>query len=377
MTIHMFVRRIWLTALFIACVIGVTPARAQGLSAKSFSVTPDGTLKISLGAGNIHIATWEKGEVRINAVDNDNQLLMTQDGNTVVVKSSGDVDIQATIPSRFNIDLQCGSGDISIDGPLAGSLKGKTSGGGINLGNLSGTITMSTSGGEITGGNMRGKVSVVSAGGNLRLGNVEGDADLQTDGGDIDVKEVGKSVSASTSGGNVSVGKVGGSARLSTSGGDVEVGPVGGDCSLTSSGGNIIVHGCEAKASASTAGGDLTLENVAGSFSGSTAAGNIEATLLSSGNSKRTDGSLASGGGNIRLVVSPTISAVITARVHFTDRWQRDHDEEYITSDFPAESYHKDDQSGEIIATYRVNGGSGSITLDASMGSITIRKGAH
>lgn len=348
---------------------------AQQIGRKSFDLEDGGTVKIVLGAGNIEITPWGRNTVKVNAVNDDDDLTVSKNGNTVLVRSWSDVDVQVSVPQRINLDLQCGSGDIQIDGSMSGSLKARTSGGEIGIRDFNGGVSVSTGGGGVMCGNIDGKVFVESAGGDLQMGNIKGDVDLETDGGDIEVKDVNKSITARTSGGSLLVGSVGGNVRLQTSGGDIEVGPVTGESTLESSGGNIIVHGGGGRIDASTSGGDLTLERVAGSFSGQTSAGNITASVIARG--KRSDGKLSSGGGNILLEISPEASATIVATVHESGRWQDDEDESTITSDFPAVTYRKDSGNGEITATYRLNDGSGKITLDASMGSITIRKGAR
>ena len=365
----------YLLVLFLG--LAIACANGQGITRRSFTVEQGGTLRIVLGAGNVHVSTWSNNEVRVNSIEDEDGVDVSKNGNTIVVRSSGDVDIDVSIPSRFNVDLQCGSGDIRIDGPLSGRVRGRTSGGEVTLGKLHGDISLSTSGGDIACDNIGGTVALQSAGGNLQLEDIDGDATLQTDGGNIDVKNVRKSITASTSGGNVSVGTVGGNARLSTSGGDLEVGSVSGDCELESSGGNILVHGCGGKVSATTEGGDVTLDRVAGAFDGSTSAGNINVQMMSAGKAKRGTSRLTNDEGNITLEIPADVSATIVARIRFHDRWQNVEDGASITSDFPTATFHKDEASGEIIETFRLNDGTGKITLDASMGSITIHKENH
>ena len=181
--------------------LGLTIAYAygQGLTTKSFTVEQGGTLRMILGTGNVHVSTWSNNEVRVNSIEDEEGVEFAKNGNTVVVRSSGDVDINVSIPSRFNVDLQCGSGDIRIDGPLSGKVKGSTSGGEVSLGKLRGDISLSTSGGGIACDNIGGTIALQSAGGDLQLEDIDGDASLQTDGGNIDVKNVKKSITASTS----------------------------------------------------------------------------------------------------------------------------------------------------------------------------------
>jgi len=347
------------------------------ISTKTVAAQPGGTLRVVLAAGNIQITPWDKNEVRVNSVSSDDDLSVSSSGNTVQIRCSSDLDIQVSVPKRFNLDVLSGSGDITIAGSVDGTFKGKTSGGEVTLRDFGGDINISTGGGGVTCGDVNGKAKIHSAGGDIHLGTVAGEAVLETDGGDVDVSDVGKSLDARTSGGNITAGKVGGRARLMTSGGNIEVGQISGDCDLESSGGNIAVHGAGGKVTATTSGGDLTLEQIQGAFDGSTSAGNIDATVVEGKSGGRCDGSLSSGGGNIALALPADVNTTITAKVHDADFSSDEDDRSEISSEFTADSYTKDERAGTIVAVYRLNKGTGSITLEASGGSISIVKGKH
>ncbi|HTY59694.1 MAG TPA: DUF4097 family beta strand repeat-containing protein, partial [Bacteroidota bacterium] len=211
-----------------AAALGAAPSREPGERTKSFTVGKGGTLDVTLQGGNVTITPWEKDEVRVVITDvdddEDSGISMSQSGTTVSVGnrggSSDDVTLTVNVPSRFDVRLQLASGDIEINGPLTGKLKGMTGGGNIRLGNLGGTIDMRTSGGEITCGDIGGDLDLNTSGGDISMGAVTGNASVTTSGGDITIANVGKKIRASTSGGNISVGDVGGEATVSTSGGD-------------------------------------------------------------------------------------------------------------------------------------------------------------
>lgn len=367
------------TFVILTCVVtfAVAKSPSQEKQSRTLVAHPGGTLRVVLGAGSVRISPWDKSEVNVNATESDRDLTISQSGNTIQVQCSADVDVQLSVPRRFNLDVISGSGDIETTGAVEGTFKGKTSGGEVTLRDFEGDVTVATGGGGVSCGNVKGKVVVRSAGGDLHLGNIEGDVNLETDGGDVEIQNVGKSVAARTSGGNITTGKIGGNARLMTSGGNIEAGPIAGESTLESSGGNIIVHGAIGKMSASTSGGDLTLEQIHAAFEGSTSAGNIDAIVTGESSAGRCDGSLSSGGGNISLAIPPDANTTITARVHEVNFGADKNDQSGIASDFQAESFKKDEHSGEILAVYRLNKGTGAITLDASGGSITIRKGKH
>lgn len=365
------------TLMIVTCLAAVAASggTAFGISTKTVTAQPGGTLRVVIASGSIQITPWDRNEVRVNTASSDDDLSVSSSGNTVQIRSSSDLDLQVSVPKRFNLDVMSGSGDINISGSVEGTFKGKTSGGEVALRDFGGDININTGGGGVTCGDIYGKAKIHSAGGDIHLGKVSGEAVLETDGGDVDVSDVGKSIDARTSGGNITAGKVGGKARLMTSGGNIEVGPISGESDLESSGGNIAVHGAGGKVTATTSGGDLALEQIQGAFDGSTSAGNIDATVVGGKSGERCDGSLSSGGGNISLALPEDVNTTITAKVHDLDFSSDEEDQSEISSEFKADSYTKDDRAGTIVAVYRLNKGTGSITLDASGGSISIVKG--
>jgi DUF4097 and DUF4098 domain-containing protein YvlB len=369
------------TVISLAAVCIATAASGGGGDrTKTFTVGKGGTLEVTIRGGNIIINPWDRDEVsvRIKGVDDgeDPAIRMVQSGTTVRIEdtdgSSDDLTLDVSLPSRFDVRLQSSSGDIQVNGPLTGKLKGATGGGNIRLGNLGGAIDMRTSGGDITSGDIGGDLDFNTSGGDIHMGTVSGSAAVVTSGGDITVANVGKRIRASTSGGNIAIGDVGGEAIVSTSGGDITAGSVSGSASLTTAGGNILLHGATGTVRATSAGGDLQLENVTGALEGSTAGGNIVAMLNPAKNGRSR---LNTAGGDIRLFVPESAKATINARIHISGWWRSRKDTYEIRSDFAMDKYEKDEQSREIRATILLNGGGEQVTLDAVSGNIEVRKG--
>jgi hypothetical protein len=375
--------------LFILIILSVLLAATQSLDAqtttqsKSFKVSKGGTLEVSVRAGDIRLSTWDKNEVFVKASDIEEEdlddLEMTQTDNTVRVEfqsrwgSTPQFDI--SLPTQFNVDAQTSGGDISVRGSITGSLNGKTSGGDIKIGDVVGTVDMNTSGGDIATGDVQGDLYLNTSGGDVHVGFVSGKADVSTSGGDIRVEKVGKTLQARTSGGNIVVGDIGGEATVSTSGGDIIVGRVSGGASLGTAGGNLSLHSATGRVIAKTAGGDIELDSIAGSVDARTASGSIDAELIPTGKGRSK---LSTAAGDVVLYLPENAKATISARVRVHGWWGEEDEESNIYSDFKADTFEKDEREREIRATYILNGGGESITLDTSLGNIEIRKlGSH
>ena len=348
---------------------------------KSFEVSPGGTLEVSIAEGDIVIGSWDKNEVLIKAEGIDPEdvkdLRMDQVGNGVRIDfhpewgASRRVRFMISVPSTFNSDLHTAGGDITLQGAFKGTLEGSTSGGDIKLGDVDGKCDMSTSGGDINAGKIGGSVSLQTSGGDISIQTSTGEVEVSTSGGDIRVGNVGKSLTAKTAGGDIAIGDVGGEAIISTAGGDIEVGQVSGSATLKTAGGDITLRGAKGIVKAKTAGGDISLEDVSGSVQASTAGGDITAELLPSGTGRST---LSSSGGDLTLYLPANSKANIEAIIDLRGRWKDESEEYEILSDFKAATYEKDEDTKEIRATYVLNGGGESITLETVNGNIEIRE---
>lgn len=352
-------------------------ARGGESKSQTFQVGKGGTLEVSISAGDISVSSWEKSEVFVKAEGIDpeeiDELKMSQIGNNVRVSfrpewGSHHVRFMIQIPADYNTDLHTSGGDLELQGIFRGTLEGSTSGGDIRLGDVQGRVEMSTSGGDVVAGKITGTANLRTSGGDIRLTNCSGNVDVSTSGGSITVGDVGKTLVARTAGGDIDIGNVGGEATISTAGGGIRVGKVTGSVTMKTAGGDIELRGGSGLIRAKTAGGDVNLTDLTGSVEASTAGGDVRAQLRPSGKGRSR---LSSSGGDVILFVPANAKANIDALIDIRGRWD---DEEYqILSDFKSQTYDKDQSTKEIHATYILNGGGESISLETVNGNIEIR----
>ena len=346
-------------------------AETQSFQAKTLTVTAGGELQFKSSQGDLEIRLWDRGEVTVAARGiNAQDLTIDQTGNLVRLDYRGshrNVRFELQVPTRFNLDLGTGGGDISIFGDLQGRLAVATQGGDIEFGDVEGEAKIKTNGGDIDGGSIAGNSEIQTLGGDISLGYVDGTLDVSTQGGDISIRGVGNTLKAKTFGGDVEVGDVGGEADLSTLGGDVIVGRVSGRASLKSSGGDIELRSSTGDVIATTAGGDIELREVSGSVEARTAGGDIDAELAGSG---AGGSSLVSRGGDVTLRLPGDAPFTVQAKIRLRGSSRGDRANHRFISDFPQTNA----QSGEeeMLATYQINGGGPLITLETTNGSIRI-----
>ena len=159
----------------------------------------------------------------------DNPVKLTQEGNTVTIRSHGktssswswsgrnqnEAKYTITVPARFDARLKSGGGSIEV-ADLTGEVRAQTGGGGLSFARLHGPLDGDTGGGGIKAGACEGKLAFRTGGGGLEVTGGSGSLDGRNGGGSVTVREFQGSVRVSTGGGGVTVEKVQGAVEAST-----------------------------------------------------------------------------------------------------------------------------------------------------------------
>lgn len=349
----------------------------SGNVSRSFKVNKGGTLKVSVNSGDVTIETWNKNEVYVRISDADdnqnNSLNIYQSGGTIIVQNNGSgyynsSDVRVSVPVEFNLDLKSNQGDIIVHNELKGNCQISTGGGDVTLGNVTGYANLKTNGGDIVAGNINGDLVLSTNGGDVTVRNIYGKGDIQTKGGEISVGNVGKYLYVKTFGGDIVTGDIGGSADVSTMGGNISVKKVSGSAKLSTNGGDVKILGSTGSTYARTYGGNLYLYNISGSINASTSSGDIYAELRAVYGSSK----LETMNGSVKFYIDPNAKATINVNV-VTSGWGGS-DEKPVISEFPAKSYDANKYSGNVNATYKINGGGDTIVIKTINDSIELRK---
>src|SRR2546428_11401276 len=92
-------------------------------------------------------------------------------------------EIEITVPTRFNLDLEAAGGNINLRDSVQGEARLTTAGGNLRTADVSGALRAETAGGNISLGNIGQRLDARTAGGSIRVGNAKGEAILETSGG--------------------------------------------------------------------------------------------------------------------------------------------------------------------------------------------------
>jgi DUF4097 and DUF4098 domain-containing protein YvlB len=228
---------------------------------KTFQIASGKKLNVNVDAGDVIITVWDKSEVYIKVIGNDNAADKydytfngTSEEVTITAEKKGgwswfsniSLNIEVKVPKSFNINAN-------------------TSGGDIKVGGVNGGIYLKTSGGDIWGDRFEGNFFAHTSGGDINLFCSNAKIEASTSGGDIELEYTGvnQGIELKTSGGDIDVkvpADFDAKAELKTSGGDV-------DCNLTM---NNVIKLSETKIDANinkggkpliavTSGGDVTV----------------------------------------------------------------------------------------------------------------------
>lgn len=194
------------------------------ITEKKFPISPGNDLRIKVSGGDVMITSWDRSEVYIKVLGNDNAKekldfifdnsdsyvsFETESNRSIFDWISGiSLKIEVKVPENFNNSIYTSGGDIKLGG-VRGSAKLHTSGGDVWVEKVKGNLDVSTSGGDIS--LICGDTELIAhtSGGDINLSYFGSNLgiDLSTSGGDIQVElpaDFNASMELSTSGGDVS-----------------------------------------------------------------------------------------------------------------------------------------------------------------------------
>jgi len=357
-----------------ALLIPALTASAQDLS-RTFSVSPGGLLRLDVETGgSIAISGWSRNEVEVKVY------VSGRDGDEVIVdleelsngvsisteyerrNSRADVDIEVSVPSVFDLDVETMGGEIKVNG-VEGKLVGETMGGELQLRSLKGDIDFETMGGEITleDSDVSGRVHTM--GGEIKVNNVSGSVNATTMGGEVSYNNyrsgsgAASEVKIHTMGGEINVDRADHGADVETMGGAITIGKAGNHVK------------------ASTMGGEIQIQEIDGWVEASTMGGEIEVHMIGNPNDGDRHVELSSMGGDVLLTLPAGLSMAIEADITVSGRHSAD--DYQIISDFDLSvertaSDRRNRDESHIVATGTVGSGKNRIRVKTTNGDIRI-----
>jgi DUF4097 and DUF4098 domain-containing protein YvlB len=312
------------------------------------------TLQVMVQAGN---------EAEARRVLERYPVLVSRDGDWWVLTAPGEP-VQATLtlrcPRLTAATIVTANGPVQADG-IDGSLLVDSVSGPLEADRIGGDCQLKTRGGDIHAGEISGKLTAITGFGSVTVRSVHGEAALQTMGGDISAGDAGAAIRAETGAGAIGILRAAGAVDATTGGGLIRVGSAKGLVTAHDMAGLIDI-GAAAGVHCESGSGAVQLGNIAVAMRVSTAMGDIVASVLSAA----PDSYLATGSGDITLVVPSNLGVTIQAENSMADSLRR------ILSEFPQIQARR--MGTRVVAQGRVNGGGPVLRVSSQDGTIFIKR---
>lgn len=218
--------------IFFLLALGVSPALSMAKEKfeekfeKTVSLAKDGKVYLKNIAGDIDVKTWDRGEVKIDALKISKhssmdkakeyaglvEIEVSEEGGTLSILTkypkkgpknmSVSVDFILTIPSSASADINSVSGDLTLAN-IGGAAKAETVSGDVTLEKIGGALKGKTVSGNVTAMGAAKGAYCKSVSGDVTVDDVNGDAELQTVSGTIKAESVKGSITAENTSGDV------------------------------------------------------------------------------------------------------------------------------------------------------------------------------
>lgn len=341
-------------------------------STKSFSVASGGAIKMEEIRGDVTIKSWDKTEVKINAIHYFDvfteseakalaekfQTQYEKQENTIIIQGEGfykksvNSDYDILVPKQFQCQIGLKGGDLSIT-DIDGKIETNVGGGDVKITNILGPLVMNVGGGDVEILNCQKNVNINIGGGDIEMRQIQGAIQMQVGGGDVAIED--------------SEGPV----NLNLGGGDLEINCIRQDVTAQVGGGDVEMQNIDGFLKCEIGGGGIEVKNIMGGMDIQAGGGEIEAIYTKDTINASASILLQSNHGDIELTLPGTIKATIVAEI---EKMHRQSDE-MIDSDFPLEISVDKNWEKRITAKGTINGGGVKFNLKTQGGDISINEG--
>jgi DUF4097 and DUF4098 domain-containing protein YvlB len=195
---------------------------------KTVPLAQDGKVVLTNISGDVEVKTWDKGEVKIDAlkvskasslekakenagqvtieVNKENSVLRieTKYPKNKIKNLDVSVDFALMIPSQATMNAKSVSGDVTFEG-IGGKAEAKSVSGDISVFKAGKGAHCESVSGDLTVADVAGGLNGKSVSGDLEVANITGDTELHTVSGDVKVESVKGSVEAESVSGDVTL----------------------------------------------------------------------------------------------------------------------------------------------------------------------------
>lgn len=293
------------------------------------------------------------------------QVRAESQGEWLVVTTPGGYATSSVVmhaPRLLEAYVSTSDGQVEVN-EVNGPLHVDTGANQIKVDRIHGDCGLWTGGGDIQAGRVDGSLHCTTVAGAIRSQLVGRDAVFQTNGGDIEAQQVNGLAHVETGGGTVHIHYAGGPVTAVNGGGPIIIDRAGGVVTVHNVAGAVHVGAAAGIRCESSNGGNIQLANIVGPMNVLTSMGNILAKL---DGSRLAESLLATGNGDITVVIPSNIGVTIRAENQMADTMRR------IVSEF--REIQPRSMGTHLVAQGQVNGGGPLLQISASAGTIFLKR---
>ncbi|WP_286272559.1 DUF4097 family beta strand repeat-containing protein [Thalassotalea hakodatensis] len=173
-------------------------------------------IKIDVGSGSLSITGSDTNIIKVVAqiyqkeAHDNYQLSLTNENAYAMLTSknkgfneSTRIDLALQLPSRFSVNIQDGSGPITLTNVKSANINDGS--GSIDISFIDGDVNISDGSGEITVESIQGSLTINDGSGSITAKSIQGFVTIDDGSGSIDVKNVKQEVSISDGSGSINV----------------------------------------------------------------------------------------------------------------------------------------------------------------------------
>lgn len=358
----------WLTHegdLWVRTYIDTAPAKPRVRINAHGPVTIEGNSSPTQFSFTVKLAVRARTQAEARVLLERLQVRAENQGEWFVVTTPGGYatsSVAMRAPRLLEAYVSNSDGQVEVNG-VDGPLHVDTGANQIMVDRIHGDCGLSTGGGDIQAGRVDGSLHCSTVAGAIRSQWVGGSAVFQTNGGDIEAQQVNGVTQVQTGGGTIHIHSAGGSVTAVNGGGPVLIDRAGGVVTVRNVAGAVQIGAAGGIHCESSNGGNIQLANIVGAMSVATRMGSILANLSGS---RLAESLLATGNGDITVIIPSNLTVTIQAENQMADTMRR------IVSEF--REIQPRSVGTHLVAQGPINGGGPLLRISASAGTIFLKR---
>ncbi|WP_405598362.1 MULTISPECIES: hypothetical protein [unclassified Pseudoalteromonas] len=271
--------------LLSGCVFHISPSVASVKQTQQLTLPSNNLeyLNVLSGAGSLEIkGSKTASSISVDAtiytadINDEYELTLEQDGKQAKLVAqnksrngisfysgqSPSINLVVTVPSTLNLDIDDGSGDITITA-MQSNIDVKDGSGDLTI-NSAKNLTVDDGSGEVNFQNIAGNLELTDGSGSIHISNVSDNAVIDDGSGEMHVSNIGGTLTVEDGSGDLAINNVSGAVNVDDNSGDIIIEHVDASVTIEDGSGDIRVNHAKGLTIIEAGSGDVSIDNITG-----------------------------------------------------------------------------------------------------------------